>query len=104
MLGPEPGVPDPAALAPARPRVEPVAVRMPCVPAGLPQGDRSDLSQPRPLRGLLGQGDDPSLYLSVGELLTSLVGAFPLARCVVVDHPGASERSGQRLALPGRRG
>jgi hypothetical protein len=48
VLGPEPRLPDPAALAAARARVEPVAVGTPGVLAGLHQRDRGHLGQPRP--------------------------------------------------------
>jgi hypothetical protein len=103
MFGPEPGVPDSPSVALARLRVEPVAVGAAGVLAGLYQHHGCDLGQPRPLWGLLGQGDDPALDLSVAELLAGLVGAFSLIQRVVVDHPGAPERPSQRLPLAGGR-
>jgi hypothetical protein len=89
VLAPEPRVPDPAALAAARARVEPVAVGTPCVLAGLDQRDRGDLGQPRPLRGPLGLGDHPTLQFGVAELLPGQGGTAPFGEGVVVDHPGA---------------
>jgi hypothetical protein len=72
-------VTDPAALASAGQRVEPVAVRAAGVLARLDQRDRGDLAQPCPLRCGFGQCDDAALDLGVGELLAVRVGALPLS-------------------------
>src|SRR5215218_4386765 len=103
VLGPEPRLPDPAALAAARARVEPVAVGTPGVLAGLHQRDRGHLGQPRPFWPGLGQRDHATLQFGVAELLPGQGGTAPFGEGVVVNHPGAPERSGERLALAGSR-
>ena len=50
-----------------------------------------------------GLGDHPALDLGVADRLPGLKGTPPFGECVVVDHPGAPERPGQRLTLPGCR-
>ena len=102
-LGPVPRAADPAALALARQRVEPVAVGTVRVLAGLHQHHGGDLGQPRPLGGVLCEGDDASLDLGVAQLLPGLVGTPPFGEGVVIDNPRAPQRPGERLTLPGGR-
>jgi hypothetical protein len=103
VLGPKPWAPDRTASALAGQGVKPVAVGASRILAGLDQGDRGHLGQPGPLPGPLGLGDHPALDLGVAEPLPSLIGTPPFGERVVVDHPGAPKRPGQRLTLPGCR-
>jgi hypothetical protein len=70
---------------------------------GLYQRDGGHLGQPRPFWPGLGQRDDTTLQFGVAELLPGQGGTAPFGEGVVVDHPGAPERPGERLALAGGR-
>ena len=83
---------NPAALAPARARVEPVAVGTPGVLAGRHQRDRGHLGQPRPFWPGLGQRDDARLRFGVAALLPGHRGAAPFGEASLEAtraHPNA---------------
>ena len=103
LPGPEPRVPGLAALPLPGQRIKPVPVRAARVPARLHQCHRRNLTQPGPLRCLLGQRDDPALHLRVADLLPGRVARLPQPQAVVVDHPRAAEHPGQGLLLTRRR-
>jgi hypothetical protein len=103
LAGPEPGVPDLAALACTGQGVEPVPARRPRVPAGRHQRHRRDPAQPLPGRGGLGEGDDRGLHLRVAGFLPGSVRVLAGWRRVVEHHRGVARRPGQHRA-PARGG
>jgi hypothetical protein len=71
----------------------------PRVLARLHQSNRRNLTQPLPLRGGLGQGNNPALHLRVADPLTGRIRVLPGAKRVVEHDPGATKRPGQQLGL-----
>jgi hypothetical protein len=97
-----------AALSPCSPHLgecsEVVAVRSVQVRDRLLQHHGRHRTKPRPVLAQLGRGGDLLEQRRVRDVRQAgLVGVLPQPQPVVVDHPGAAERSGELLPLRRRR-